>query len=69
MYAEYSIVDDNGECQEVEHVCEVGPYMGRSIFTNAFGIETVRLRGVSADRTFCWKPYLCYGPRFVVPSN
>lgn len=50
MDAEYSIVDDDGECEEVEHVCKVGPYMRRSVFSNAFCIEPICLRDVSADR-------------------
>ena len=45
MYAEYPIIDDNGQCQEVEHIGEVGPNMGRSVFPYAFCIESIRLWG------------------------
>jgi hypothetical protein len=43
MNAKYSVIDHDGQRQEVEHVREVGPDSGRTILPHAFCIETVRL--------------------------
>lgn len=53
MDAEDLVINDDAQCQEVEHVCEVVPDIGVSIFTRTLGIEPVRL---------------CYAPRFMVTS-
>src|ERR1051326_9615302 len=41
--AEYLVVDDDRERQEVKHVGEVVPYVGIPVFPAAFSIEAVRL--------------------------
>jgi hypothetical protein len=43
MNAEYCIVDDNTESQEVEHVREILPYDWRPIFPYAFRVKSVSL--------------------------
>lgn len=43
MNAEYSVIDHDGQRQEVKHVCEICPNTGRAILPHAFRIEAVRL--------------------------
>ena len=43
MHTEYSVINDNRQREEVEHVREVGPYMRRTILPHAFRIKTIRL--------------------------
>jgi len=43
MNAEYSVIDHDGQRQEVKHVCEVCPNSGRAILPHTFRIEAVRL--------------------------
>lgn len=43
MYAEYVVIYDDGECEEVEHVREVVPDVGIAVFAATFGVEAVRL--------------------------
>lgn len=60
--AEYPIIDHGRQCQEVEHVREICPNMGRAIFSHAFRVEPVRLfehigvsgapRVTKGDRTY-----------------
>ena len=47
MDAEYLVVDDHTKREEVEHVCEVVPHIGISIFSSTFSVETVRLSDAS----------------------
>ena len=44
MDAKDAVVNDNRECEEVEHVGEVVPHVGVAVFAIAFGVEAVRLR-------------------------
>lgn len=44
MDAEYIVVDDDGECEEVEHVGEVVPDVCVAVFARALGVEAVGLR-------------------------
>lgn len=41
MYAEDIVIYDDGECEEVEHVCEVVPDVGIAVFAAALGVEAV----------------------------
>ena len=41
--AEDLVVNDHGECEEVEHVREVGPDVRAAVFSYAFGVEAVCL--------------------------
>lgn len=41
--AEYLVVDDDGERQEVEHVREVVPDVGVAVFARALGVEAIGL--------------------------
>ena len=43
VHAEYLVVDDDGEGEEVEHVGEVVPDVGVAVFAVAFGVEAVGL--------------------------
>ena len=43
MDTEDLVVNDHGEREEVEHVCEVRPDMGRSILSHTLGVEPIRL--------------------------
>ena len=43
MNTKYSVIDHDGQRQEVKHVCEVCPNSGRAIFPHAFSIEAVGL--------------------------
>jgi len=54
MNAEYLIIDDDTECQKIEHICEIMPDIGVAIFPRTFGVETVRL---------------CNAARFVVSAD
>lgn len=45
MDAEDLVVDDHGKREEVEHVREVCPDVGRSIFSHTLGVEPIRLAG------------------------
>ena len=45
MNAEYLIIDNHRQRQKVEHIGEVRPDMGRTIFSNTFRIESIRLLG------------------------
>lgn len=42
--AEYPVVDDDREGEEVEHVGEVLPHGRAAVFPHAFRVESVRLR-------------------------
>jgi hypothetical protein len=44
VYAEYSIVDHDGQRKEVEHVREIGPDVVRAVLAHALGVEAVILR-------------------------
>lgn len=54
VHAEDLVVDDDGEGEVVEHVCEVVPDVGVAVFARAFGVEAVGLR---------------YAARFVVAAD
>lgn len=41
--AKYSIVDHDGQGEEVKHVGEVGPDVRGAVFSDAFCVEPVRL--------------------------
>lgn len=43
MHAEYLVVDNDGEGEEIEHVGEVVPDVRIAVFAVAFGVETVGL--------------------------
>ena len=43
MHAEYLVVDDDGEGEEVEHVGEVVPDVSVAVFAVAFSVEAVGL--------------------------
>ena len=43
MDAEDAVVDDDGECEEVEHVREVRPNMRGAVLADAFCVEAVCL--------------------------
>lgn len=43
VYAEDVVIYDDGECKEVEHVCEVVPDIGVAVLAAAFSVEAVRL--------------------------
>lgn len=45
MDTEDLVVDDHGKGKEVEHVGEVCPDVGRSIFSHTLGVEPIRLAG------------------------
>ena len=45
MDTEDLVVNDHGEGKEVEHVGEVCPDVGRSIFSHTLGVEPIRLAG------------------------
>lgn len=47
MYTEDVVVYDDGKCEEVEHVCEVVPDVGVTIFAAALGVKTVGLGNAS----------------------
>lgn len=46
--AEYPIVDDDGQSEEIEHVGEVRPDGGAAVLPDAFGVEAVCLSSLSA---------------------
>lgn len=43
MYAEYLVINDRRERQEVEHVREVAPHVWRAVLPHAFCVEAVGL--------------------------
>jgi hypothetical protein len=43
VHAEYLVVNHHGKRQEVEHIREICPNMGRVVFSDAFRVEPVRL--------------------------
>lgn len=47
MDAEYLVIDDHAQGQEVEHVGKVMPHIRVSIFPRTLGIESIRLRDAS----------------------
>jgi hypothetical protein len=44
VHAEDLVVDHSGECEEVEHVGEVGPDVRRAVLAHTLRVEAVRLR-------------------------
>ncbi len=50
VYTEYPVVNNHGQCQKVEHVCEVCPDMRIAVLPKAFSIESVRL-GDSCEKS------------------
>lgn len=54
MNAKDLVVDHHAQCEEVEHVSEVVPYIGVPIFPRTLGVEAVRL---------------CHAAGLVVASN
>ena len=44
MDAEYLVVNDHGECEEVEHVREVCPHVRGAVLAHALRIEAIALR-------------------------
>lgn len=57
MYTEYLIINHDTQCQKVEHVGEVMPDIGITVFARALGVETVRLGDaarlvVAADKVY-----------------
>jgi hypothetical protein len=54
MYAEYLVVDDDGEGEIVKHVCEVVPDVRVAVLARALSVEAVGLR---------------YAARFVVAAD
>ena len=81
--AEYPVVDDDREGEEVEHVGKVLPHGRAAVFPHAFRIEPVRLtekkkRGgktgirfpsVSRSNASPIRPHLCDCATLVVPSD
>jgi len=43
VHAEYLVVDDDRQRQEIEHVSKVMPYICIAVFSRALGVEAVRL--------------------------
>lgn len=43
MNAEYPIIDDNRQRQEIEHIREVSPNVRRAVFPDAFCVEAIGL--------------------------
>jgi hypothetical protein len=43
MNTEYSVVDDHGESQKVEHIRKVGPNMRRAVLSHTLGVKAVCL--------------------------
>lgn len=54
MYAKDLVIDNDGECQEVEHVGKVVPNVSRAVFARTFRVKAVGLS---------------YAARFMVASN
>lgn len=55
MYAKNSVVDDDAQCEEVEHVCKVLPDCRGPVLPGAFEVESVGLELVSSGSC----AYLC----------
>lgn len=75
MHAEYSVVDDDGQGEKVEHVGEVLPDGRAAVFPNAFRVEAVRLserarsaKGRTMQSLIDWA-HLCHSSRLVVPPD
>lgn len=45
MDTKYLIVDNDGQCKEVEHVGEVGPDVTGTILADTFSVKAIRLNG------------------------
>lgn len=43
MHTEYLVVDHNAEGQIIEHVGEIMPHVGITVFAGTFGVEAVGL--------------------------
>ena len=48
MHAENLVIDDTGQAQIIEHVCEVVPYCRVAVLSAALGVEAIRLSDASA---------------------
>ena len=35
------VIDDDAEGEKIEHICEIVPYVGVSVFARAFGVEAI----------------------------
>ena len=53
MDAEDLVVNDHGECEEVEHVREVCPHVRGAVLADAFRVEAVGLWWRSATASRC----------------
>ena len=43
MYAEYLVVDNHTQRQEVKHIRKIMPTVRAAVFSGAFGVEAIRL--------------------------
>ena len=55
MDAEDLVVNDDGECEEVEHVREVCPHVRGAVLAHALGVEPVRLGGNQREKMVAMK--------------
>ena len=53
--AEDLVVNDHGECEEVEHVREVCPHVRGAVLAHALGVEPVRLGGNQREKMVAMK--------------